>query len=86
MKITLLKKLRKEADKEVYISSYPHNFYIEITTGIPNNSNHYLVNDMPKIYIDRYLDECKRNYIRYKIDELKSKPRIRRICKIKFRK
>lgn len=72
MKTRLLKKLRKEAEKHVYLTSEPHSWYYRMNSPIPIEYNR-IIKDAPKEYLNDFLTRAKEDYIVYRIRKIRNK-------------
>lgn len=72
MKTKLLKKLRREAEKHVYLTSEPHSWYYRINSPIPIEYNS-IIKDAPKEYLNAFLTRAKEDYIVYRIRKIRNK-------------
>ena len=81
MRYKLLKRLREEARKRVFIEEpEPYNWYIAINTGMKLEDNKpmkvYIVNDAPKDYINKTLAELRVNFVRHQLEKIKNGKRV----------
>lgn len=76
MRYKLLKRLREEARKRVFIEEpEPYSWYIAINTGMKLEDNKpmkvHIVNDAPKDYINKTLAELRVNFVRHQLEKMK---------------